>query len=105
MSLAIYHCIAVDGPCLSSRPCGAVGIALVGDTFYKVAVGRIVDGYMEACAVGAEMVVHRCLGMLHSHVVEAMVATILRCPEKDFEIDHVVHDSIVAAEHFYIARP
>ena len=105
MCLAIDHRIAVDSPGLSAGPCRTVGIPLVCHAFDKMAVEWIIDSHMITRTVGTEMMVHCCLGMLHGNIVERFVATVFRSPEEHFEIDHVVHDSIVTSEHFHISRP
>ena len=60
---------------------------------------------MVACVVGAEVVSHRSLGMFYSNVIKTLGTTVFRGPEEHFEIYHVVHDSVVASEHYRVAWP
>ena len=106
MGVAIYHRIAIDGPTLSTSPHRVVGIALMGHPLDKIAADGIINCHVIATAIGAEMVLHRGLGMSHRQVVEELVATVLRCPEHHVKIHHIVHDGIVRpVARFHLSWP
>ena len=64
-------------------------------SLYKVAVDGVVHSHMITAAVGAEMVLHRCLGVGHCQVVQQFVATVLCSPEHHIEVHHIVHYGVV----------
>ena len=45
------------------------------------------------------------LGMLDGNLCQLLAPSVLRCPEKQFQVDHIVHDGVVPAVVFHVARP
>ena len=74
-------------------------------TFDEFTCRGVIDGHMVAGVVGAELVVHRSLGMFHRNVIEVAAAAVFGCPEQHLQIYHVVHDGVVSAKHLHVARP
>ena len=55
--------------------------------------------------VGTELIGHGSVGMADGYLPQMLVSTITCCPKKQFEVEHVVDDGIVAPVVADVARP
>ena len=78
----------------------------MGHPLDKIAADGIINCHVIATAIGAEVVLHRGLGMSHRQVVEELVATVLCSPEYHIEVHHIVHNRIVGpVARLYLSWP
>ncbi len=66
---------------------------------------RVIHSYMIACVIGTELMFHCGLGMFDGNVIKIFATAVFRSPEKHLQVNHVIHDRIMAAKHLHITWP
>ena len=92
VGITIAHGESIESPSLATAPDTLVEKSLMREAFDDASIFRIIVDDVVRGIVVAEMVLHRGVGMVHSDVVELLVARDTRSLEEQFEVHHVVDD-------------